>query len=95
MMFLWESYKEKYEKIYFLASLKSMKKGVGSGVGSGSISRSSEVRIQGPDPDPHQHMSRIPNTDFIVLIKLIGVRKNKFLRLWFLPFRLCIAIISV
>jgi hypothetical protein len=36
----------------FLASLKSMKKGVGSEVGSGSISQ----RFGYGDPDPHQNV---------------------------------------
>jgi hypothetical protein len=36
----------------FFASLKSMKKGVGSGVGSGSISQ----RFGSGDPDPHQNV---------------------------------------
>ncbi len=37
MMCLWARYKKKYEeKKYFFASLKSIKKGVGSGVGAGS-----------------------------------------------------------
>jgi hypothetical protein len=40
------SYKEKYEKNNFFASLKSLKKGVGSG----SVSQ----RGGSPDPDPHQ-----------------------------------------
>jgi hypothetical protein len=35
-MCLWVSNKKKYEKINFFASLKSLKKGVGSRVGSGS-----------------------------------------------------------
>jgi len=38
------------KKILFLASLKSVKKGVGSGVRSGSISQ----RYGSGDPDPHQ-----------------------------------------
>jgi hypothetical protein len=36
MICLWASYKKKYGKIFFFASLKSMKKEVGAGVGSGS-----------------------------------------------------------
>jgi hypothetical protein len=45
-------YKEKiWKKIIFFASLKSLKKGVGSGVGSGSISQ----RYGSPDPDQHQN----------------------------------------
>ncbi len=51
-------WKKKYEKIYFLASLKSLKKGVGSG----SISQ----RCGSGNPDPGirtgTKMSRIPNT---------------------------------
>jgi|LakMenE01Jun11ns_1017448.scaffolds.fasta_scaffold8876058_1 hypothetical protein len=49
---LWASYVKKCEK-YFLASLKSMKKEVGSGVGSGSISQ----RYGSGDPDPHQNVT--------------------------------------
>jgi hypothetical protein len=55
MMCLWASYKKKfkkYEKKFFLASLKLMKKGVGSGVGSGS--RSISQRYGSGDLDPHQ-----------------------------------------
>jgi hypothetical protein len=37
------------KKYLFLASLKSMKKGVGSGVGSGSIGQR--------DPDPHKNVT--------------------------------------
>jgi hypothetical protein len=53
--------RKKYEQkkyIFSLASLKSMKKGVGSGVGSGSISQ----RYGSGDPDPHQNVTD-PNTD--------------------------------
>jgi hypothetical protein len=58
IMFLRASYKKNIgEKIDFFASLKSLKKGVGSGVGSGSGSISH--RYGSKDPDPHQ---RIPNT---------------------------------
>jgi hypothetical protein len=66
MMCLRASYKKKYgknmKKISFFASLKSMKKGVGSGVGSGSISH----RYGSGDPDPRQnftdpeHWSQLP-----------------------------------
>ncbi len=38
-MCLWVSYKKKIRKKIFFASLKSLKKRVGSGVGSGSISQ--------------------------------------------------------
>jgi hypothetical protein len=56
MMCMWASYKKKSEeKICFLASLKSMKKGVGSGVGSGSISQ--WYGSGDPDPDPHQNVT--------------------------------------
>jgi hypothetical protein len=41
-------------KSNFFASLKSLKKGVGSGVGSGFISQ----RYRSADPDPHQRGSR-------------------------------------
>jgi hypothetical protein len=50
---------KKFEKIIFLASLKSMKKGVGSavgyGFGSGSISQ--RYGSGDPDPDPHQNVT--------------------------------------
>jgi hypothetical protein len=46
------SYNKKYEKINFLASLKSLKKGVGSAVGSGSGSGSIGQRYGSADPDP-------------------------------------------
>ncbi len=53
MMCLRSSYKKKIEKNYFFASIKSLKKGVGSGVGSGSISQ----RYGSADPDPHQNVT--------------------------------------
>ncbi len=40
---------------YFFASLKSMKKEVGSGIGSGSISQ--RYGSGDPDPDPHQNVT--------------------------------------
>jgi hypothetical protein len=43
------SYNKKYKKMVFFASLKSMKKGVGSG----SISQ----RYGTGDPDPHSHQN--------------------------------------
>jgi hypothetical protein len=45
------------EKIYknFFASLKLLKKGVGSGVGSGSISQ--RYGSKNPDPNPHQNVT--------------------------------------
>jgi hypothetical protein len=54
MMFPFESFMKKYEekKIFFFASLKSMKKEVGSGIVSGSISQ--RYGSGDPDPDP-QH----------------------------------------
>jgi hypothetical protein len=56
-MCLWENYMKKYEKLYFFASLKSIKKGFGSNVrsGSGAGSTTQEVRIR-------TKMSRVPNT---------------------------------
>jgi len=45
------SYKKKI--LIFFASLKSLKKGVGSVVGSGSISQ----RYGSGDPDPHQNVT--------------------------------------
>jgi hypothetical protein len=47
------SYKKKNMKIFFFASLKSLKKGVGSGVRSGSISQ----RYGPADPDSHQNVT--------------------------------------
>jgi len=47
------SYKKKYEKNYFFASLKSLNKGVGSRVGSGSGAASESGSLV-RDPDPHQ-----------------------------------------
>jgi hypothetical protein len=41
------------KKSIFFASLKSLKKGVGSGIGSGSISQ----RYGSADPDPHQYVT--------------------------------------
>jgi hypothetical protein len=49
MMYLCASMRKKCE--IFFASLKSIKKGVGSGVGSGYISQ----RYGSGDPDPHPH----------------------------------------
>jgi hypothetical protein len=52
-MSLWASYEKKNMKNnIFFASLKSVKKGVGSGVGSGFISQ----RYGSGDPDPHQNV---------------------------------------
>jgi hypothetical protein len=45
--------KKKCEKNIFFASLKSMKKGVGSGAESGSISQ----RYGSGDPYPHQNVT--------------------------------------
>ena len=58
MMCLWAGYKEKYEKKIFPASLKSMKKGIGSGVGS-----ESDPLVRGTDPGNriYTKMSWIPN----------------------------------
>jgi hypothetical protein len=55
MMCLWASYKKKIFKNFFMASLMSLKKGVGSGVGSGSgfISQ----RYGSGDPDPHHYVT--------------------------------------
>jgi hypothetical protein len=41
------------KKMFFFASLKSIKKGVGSGVGTGSISQ----RYGSGDPDAHQNVT--------------------------------------
>jgi hypothetical protein len=50
---MWSSYKKKYEEKFLFASLKTMKKGVGSGAGSGFISQ----RYGSGDPDPHQNVT--------------------------------------
>ncbi len=57
MMCLWATQviKKNMGKIDFFASLKSMKKGVGSGVGSGSNSQ--RYGSGDPDPDPHQNVT--------------------------------------
>jgi hypothetical protein len=59
----------KCEKITFLASLKSMKKGVGSGVGYGP---DLDPLVRGTDPgiriQNHTKMSRIPNTDIKYIV---------------------------
>ncbi len=47
------------KKKYFFASLKSMKKEVGSRVGSGSTTQ--RYGSGDPDPDPHQNVTD-PNT---------------------------------
>ncbi len=57
MMCLWASYKKKIGKIFFAASLKSMKKGVGSGVGSRSGAGSINQRYGSGDSDPAPHQN--------------------------------------
>ncbi len=54
-MFMRKKYEEK--KYFFLASLKSMKKLVGSEVGSGSISQRYGSGNPDPDLDPHQNVT--------------------------------------
>jgi hypothetical protein len=56
------SYKKKYEKNNFFASLKSLKKGVVSEVGSGSVSQ----RYGSADPDPHKNVTD-PQHCYLVL----------------------------
>ncbi len=70
-MSLLVNYKKKYERNKnknFFASLKSMKKGVGSGVGSGSVSQ----RRGSANPDPQirirTNMSQIPNSGDLKII---------------------------
>jgi hypothetical protein len=46
-------YKKNMKKFIFFASLKSLKKEVGSGVGSGFISQ----RYGSGNPDPHQNVT--------------------------------------
>jgi hypothetical protein len=54
--FYWQVIRKNMKKKnYFLASLKLMKKEVGSGFGSGSISQRYESGE--PDPDPHQNVT--------------------------------------
>jgi hypothetical protein len=68
MMCLLASYKKKnMKKLIFFASLKSMKKEVGSGVGSVAGSRHGSGSIRGTNPGIRirTKMSRIPNTAFI------------------------------
>jgi hypothetical protein len=57
MMYLRASYEKKMEKKYFFASLKSVKKVVGSGVRSGSGSISQRHGSGDPDPDTHQNVT--------------------------------------
>jgi hypothetical protein len=61
MMYLGASHEKKNvkKKNNFFASLKSMKKGVGSGVGSGSGAGfiSQRYGFLDPDPDPHQNIT--------------------------------------
>ncbi len=47
----------------FFASLKSLKKGVGSGVGSGSGSISQRYGSGDPDPDPQKNVTDPPTLD--------------------------------
>jgi hypothetical protein len=49
--------KEKNMKKIFFASLKSLKKGVGSGVGSESGAGSISQRHEFADPHPHQNVT--------------------------------------
>ncbi len=63
------------EKNNFYASLKSLKKGVGSRVGSESGSGSITQRYGSADPDPYRtKMSRNSNTDFSSLCSRHGIR---------------------
>jgi hypothetical protein len=55
------SYKKNMKKKFFWASLKSLKKGVGSGVGSGSVSQ----RYGSADPDPHRNITDPQHFSFV------------------------------
>jgi hypothetical protein len=46
-----------WKKNYFFASLRSLKKGVGSGVGSGAGSGPISPRCGSADPDLHQNVT--------------------------------------
>jgi hypothetical protein len=59
MMYLWASYEKKVWGKKFLASLKSMKKGVGSGVGS----RAGSGIGSGTGSISQRYGTRIPNTE--------------------------------
>ncbi len=73
-MCLWLSYKKKIygEKNFVFASLKSLKKEVGSRVGSGSIGQ----KYGSADPDPHQKVKDPYNTafnnHFLTFIRLLS-----------------------
>jgi hypothetical protein len=58
-MCLWVSFKKKNKnmKIIFFASLKLLKKGIGSGDGSRSGSISQKYGSGDPDPDRHQNVT--------------------------------------
>jgi hypothetical protein len=73
MMCLLASNKKKIgRKTFFLASLKSMKKEVGSRVGSGAGAGHGSGSIIGTDPgiQIRTKMSRIPNTAFIGSLRI-------------------------
>jgi hypothetical protein len=55
MLYLGQVMRKNVKKLFFLESLKSIKKGVGSGVvsGTGSISQ----RYGSGNPDPHQNVT--------------------------------------
>jgi hypothetical protein len=58
MMCLWASYEKKpWKKIIYFATLKSMKKRVGSGSGPGYGSISQRYGSGDPDLDPHQNVT--------------------------------------
>jgi hypothetical protein len=72
MIYLWVSYKKKYEEnFFFITSAKSLKKGV--------VSASVSQRYRSGDPDPHknvtdpQHCSQVcldPDSHFIHIRKI-------------------------
>jgi|688.fasta_scaffold553334_1 hypothetical protein len=82
-MYLWVNRKKKNEeKKYFLKSLKSLKKGVGSGVGSESGSITQRYRSGDPDPDSdrdsHQNVTDLQHW-FLLVHKFVGNLRELFL----------------
>jgi len=73
-MYLWVNRKKKNEeKKYFLKSLKSLKKGVGSGVGSESGSITQRYGSGDPDSnrDSHQNVTNHQHW-FLLVYKFVG-----------------------
>jgi hypothetical protein len=85
--------KKMKKKKYFFASLKLMKKGVGSGVGSGSGSRPGSGSISQSylsadleDPDPHQnvtdpqHCHRTSKSTYYSFVHFLGISMRDLLQ---------------